>query len=68
MSKKMPKSDITGKNEGESRDRVNEGKKDRQDALEKESVKTPDSYPKVAGAEKLSNPDNPAAGIPGPGK
>ena len=68
MSKKMPKRDITGKCEGECRDRVNEGTKDRQVELEKEGVKAPKSYPRVPGAEKYNNPDNPAAGIPGPGK
>jgi hypothetical protein len=68
MSKKMPKRDITGKCEGECRDRVNEGAKDRQVALEKEGVKSPESYPKVPGAEKSINPDNPPAGIAGRGK
>jgi hypothetical protein len=68
MSSKMPKRDITGKCEGECRDRVNEGTKDRQVKLEKEGVEAPESYPKVPGAGKHSNPDNPPAGIPGRGK
>ncbi|MDZ7581678.1 MAG: hypothetical protein U5R30_14020 [Deltaproteobacteria bacterium] len=68
MSKEMPKRDITGKCEGECRDRVNEGTKDRQAALKKEDVKSPESYPKVPGAEKLNNPDNPPAGMAGRGK
>jgi hypothetical protein len=68
MSSKIPKRDITGKCEGECRDRVNEGTKDRQVELEKKGVKAPESYPKVPGAEKHNNPDNPAAGIPGRGK
>ena len=68
MSSEMPKRDITGKCEGECGDLVNKGKKDRQDKLEKEGVKSPESYPEVPGAEKISNPDNPAAGIPGRGK
>jgi len=68
MSTKMPKRDITGECEGECRDRVNEGTKDRQDELEKEGVKAPESYPEVPGAEKHINPDNPPAGIAGRGK
>ena len=64
MSKKMPKRDITGTCEGECRDLVNEGTQDRQMELEKESVKSPQSYPKVRGAEKYDNPDNPPADIP----
>ncbi|MBE0557219.1 MAG: hypothetical protein IH628_08300 [Proteobacteria bacterium] len=63
MSKKMPKRDITGKCEGECRDRVTEGGKERQIALEKEGVKSPKSYPGVKGAEKRDNPDNPPAGM-----
>ena len=63
MSKKMPKRDITGKCEGECRDRVKEGEKDRQVALEKEGVKAPKDYPRVLGAEKHVNPDNPPAGM-----
>ena len=68
MSKKMPKRDITGKCEGECGDLVNKGKKDRQDKLEKEGVRAPENYPEVPGAEKITNPDNPAAVIPGRGK
>ena len=68
MSSKMPKRDITGKCEGECRDRVDEETKDRQVELEKDDLKAPESYPKVPGAEKQINPDNPPAGIPGRGK
>jgi hypothetical protein len=44
---------------------VKEGEKDRQIALEKEGVKAPKNYPKVPGAEKHVNPDNPVAGMGG---
>ena len=63
MSKKIPTRDITGKCEGECRDRVTEGEKERQVGLEKEGVKSPKNYPGVKGAEKLENPDNPPAGM-----
>ena len=64
MSKKMPNRDLTGKcDEGECRDRVKEGEKQRQIALEKEGVKAPENYPKVPGVEKRDNPDNPPAGL-----
>ena len=56
MSEKMPERDITGNCEGECRDRVKEGEKDRQVALERESVKAPEEYPKAPGAEKRDNP------------
>ena len=69
MSSKVLKRDITGKcEEGECRDRVTEGNKARKIEIEKSGVKSPESYPRVPGAEKLNNPDNPAAGIPGRGK
>ncbi len=69
MSSEVLKRDVTGKcEEGECRDLVSEGNKKRQAEMEKEGVKAPESYPKVPDAEKLDNPDNPAAGIPGPGK
>ena len=62
MSKKMPNRDLTGKcDEGECRDRVKEGEKERQIAIEKEGVKSPENYPEVTGAEKHDNPDNPPA-------
>jgi hypothetical protein len=63
MSKKMPQRDITGKCKGECRDRVTEGEKERQITLEKEGVKAAANYPKVSGAEKHDNPDNPPAGL-----
>ena len=65
MSKKMPKRDITGKCEGECRDRVKEGEKERQIELEKEDVKATKDYPKRLHAEKHVNPDNPPAGMGG---
>jgi len=69
MASNVLKRDVTGKcEEGECRDLVTEGNKKRQAEMEKEGVKAPESYPKVPGAEKLDNPDNPAAGIPGGGK
>ncbi len=69
MSSKVLKRDVTGKcEEGECRDRVSEGNKDRQVEIEKEGVKAPESYPEVPGAEELNNPDNPGAGKAGRGK
>lgn len=68
MSTEMPKRDTTGKCEGECRDIVNEGKKERQIKLEKSGVKSPDSYPEIPGADNLENPDNPPASTPGRGK
>jgi hypothetical protein len=66
MSSKVLNRDVTGKcEEGECRDRVSEGNKARQAEIEKEGVKAPESYPKVDGAEKLNNPDNPVAGTAG---
>jgi hypothetical protein len=56
MSETMPKRDITGDCEGECRDRVQEGDKERQADLEKASVKAPEDYPKAPGAEKRNNP------------
>jgi hypothetical protein len=55
-SEKMPKRDITGDCEGECRDRVKEGEKDRQASMEKEDVKAPEDYPKAPGAEKRDSP------------
>jgi hypothetical protein len=69
MSSDTLKRDITGKcDEGECRDRVTEGAKDRKVEMEKAGVKAPESYPDVPGAGKHDNPDNPPAGIPGHGK
>ena len=57
MSEKMPKRDITGDcAEGECRDRVKEGEKDRQVDLQKENVETPEDYPSPQGAGKRNNP------------
>ncbi|MFZ0134170.1 MAG: hypothetical protein WAK95_16645 [Desulfobacterales bacterium] len=56
MSEKMPKRDITGDCEGECRDRVNEGRQERQESLGREDVHAPEEYPKAPGAEKRDNP------------
>ena len=56
MPETMPKRDVTGQCEGECRDRVKEGEKDRQAALEKEDVKAPEEYPKAPGAGERNNP------------
>ncbi len=69
MSTNVLKRDVTDKcEEGECRDRISEGNKDRQAEIDKQGVQSPESYPPVPGAENLDNPDNPAAGIPGPSK
>lgn len=68
MSDKALKRDITGKcDEGECRDVVGEGNKARAGEIEKAGVETPESYPQHPGADKIPNPDNPAAGISGSG-
>ncbi len=56
MSEKMPKRDVTGDCEGECRDRVKEGEKERQEDLKNENVQAPEDYPKAPGAEKRDNP------------
>jgi len=57
MSVKMPERDISGKcNEGDCRDRVKKGEKERQAAVEGADVKSPEDYPKPPGAEKRDNP------------
>lgn len=56
MSETMLKRDITGDCEGECRDRVKEGEKERQASLEKSNVKAPEDYPKAPGAERRDNP------------
>lgn len=69
MSSKVLQRDVTGKcKDGECRDRVSEGNKARQAEIDKSGIEAPESYPGVPDAEKFNNPDNPAAGIPGPGK
>jgi hypothetical protein len=69
MSSKVLKRDVTGKcDEGECRDRVTEGNKARQGEIEKEGVKSPESYPEVSGAEKYDNPANLPAGKAGSSK
>ncbi len=56
MTEKMPKRDMTGECEGECRDRVKEGEKERQKAIHKEGVESPDDYPTPPGAKKRNNP------------
>lgn len=57
MSEKMPKRDVTGEcDEGECRDRVVEGREERQKELEKEKLETPESYPEAPGAGQRDNP------------
>lgn len=57
MSEEMPKRDLTGKcDEGDCRDRVEEGKKERQSELENKDVESPETYPKAPGAGKRNNP------------
>lgn len=56
MSEKLPKRDITGECEGECRDRVKEGEKERQQAMKKEDVEAPEEYPNAPGAKDRDNP------------
>lgn len=56
MSEKMPDRDITGNCEGECRDRVKEGEKERQMEMENKDVKAPEDYPNAPGAEKRKRP------------
>jgi len=52
----MPKRDITGKCEGECRDRVKEGEKERQEKLAQESVEAPEEYPNAPKADRRNEP------------
>ena len=47
----MPERDITGHCEGECRDRVFEGEKERQHEIEGSGVKSADSFPNAPGAK-----------------
>lgn len=49
--KDMPKRDITGKCEGECRDRVKEGEQERQDGINTSGFKAPDSFPSARWAK-----------------
>jgi hypothetical protein len=62
MTEEILKRDTTGKCEGECRDRVKEGEKERQASLEREGVSSPEDYPKAPGA---GNRDNPPGGMGG---
>ena len=52
----MPKRDTTGDCEGECRDRVKEGEKERQSKMKGEGVEAPESYPNAPGAKKRNDP------------
>jgi len=56
MSEKIPSRDITGVCEGECRDRVLEGMRSRQSALEHIKVASPDFYPNAPNAWKRKSP------------
>ena len=47
----IPKRDITGKCEGECRDRVKEGERERQDGINASDLETPESYPNARWAK-----------------
>jgi hypothetical protein len=53
----IPKRDITGDcDEGECRDRVKEGEKQRQEEVNRADVEAPEEYPNVPGAKKRNDP------------
>ena len=52
----IPKRDITGECEGECRDRVKEGEKERQTEVNQSEVSSPESYPNAPGAKKRNDP------------
>ena len=54
--KDMPKRDITGDCEGDCKDRVLEGEKERQKKIAKSGIKTADSYPNAPGAKSRNEP------------
>jgi hypothetical protein len=56
MATDMPQRDVTGECEDECRDRVQEGEKQRQEALEKTEAETTEETPKAPEAEKRDNP------------
>jgi len=49
--KDMPKRDITGKCEGECRDRVKEGEQERQDGINTSGFEAPESFPSARWAK-----------------
>lgn len=54
--KDVMKRDTTGHCEGECRDRTREGEEERQSAIKKSSVSSPDSYPSVPWAKSRNAP------------
>jgi hypothetical protein len=52
----MPQRDITGKCEGECRDRVKEGEEERQDEINADSFEGPDSFPRAHWAKSRNVP------------
>jgi hypothetical protein len=52
----MPKRDITGKCEGDCKDRVREGEEDRQKEIAKSKFKSADSFPNAPGASSRNAP------------
>lgn len=56
MSEKMPERDVTGQCEGECRDRVKEGEKERQDKIKKSDVEAPESYSEAPGSKDRNEP------------
>ncbi|MGD2185613.1 MAG: hypothetical protein PVI71_05780 [Desulfobacterales bacterium] len=54
--KEMPKRDITGDCEGDCKDRVLEGEKERQKKIAKFKVKSADAFPSAPGAKSRNEP------------
>ena len=53
----IPKRDITGDcDEGDCKDRVSEGEKERQKEIAKSGVKSADSFPNAPGAKSRNEP------------
>ncbi len=52
----IPKRDITGDCEGDCKDRVFEGEKERQKEIAKSGVKSADSFPNAPGANSRNAP------------
>jgi hypothetical protein len=52
----MPKRDITGHCEGDCKDRVFEGEKERQKKIAKSRVKSADSFPNAPDAKSRNDP------------
>jgi hypothetical protein len=52
----IPERDITGRCEGECRDRVKEGEEERQTKISEAAFHSPDSYPTVPHAKSRNEP------------